>query len=484
MFDRESPAVSSRREREPARLAEAEDWSKRFQQSDRELRALAATLELVTALDQHQDLTSAAEVAAQLICDAFASRRVVMFWRQSSSSQIRVIADTCRTENGSDPRFAVAAGEEAASQTKRFHWSRSEKADESNASGDRVGLLAVAQFADAIRAGTIMGVPFHQHGDNPRGAVVVIDAAKRTEGSWLEVMSDPVGAKLTSIEALQPTALESKCRSIVAWASNSRRSRVATVTAIVLGILLMPLRYRVSSEIEIQPTERRFVAVPFDGPLKSAHVRPGDTVREKQLLAEIDPREIEYELAGIQAELQRSLQEKKGLLADHDVAGSQLADWEARRLENETDLLTLRRENLEIRSPIAGVVVRGDWEESEGMPMTRGETLFEVAPLDELVVEIAIPEEDIHHVRAGMPVEFFVNAMPNRTLQGKIVRVHPSAELRDHQNVYVAELWLHNPEGIYRPGMRGRASIVSDRHTLVWNVFHKPWHSLWRVVGW
>ena len=75
------------------------------------------------------------------------------------------------------------------------------------------------------------------------------------------------------------------------------------------------------------------------------------------MLAEIDPRELEYELSGINAELQRALQEKKGLMAERNVAGSQIAGLESQRLQSEADLLLHRRENLEIRSPISGVVV-------------------------------------------------------------------------------------------------------------------------------
>ncbi|MGI9474912.1 MAG: efflux RND transporter periplasmic adaptor subunit [Rubripirellula sp.] len=395
-----------------------------------------------------------------------------------------MIGDTSRPEVESDQRLVIAAGEEASAQTHRFHWAQPSSNKDANASRSRVGLLAVAQLAKSLHAHSIEGLPLQCEEELPRGVVLVIDAEQRTEGNWLELMVDPVATKLASIEMLQPSAFESVLRAIASWGSNARRSWMIAVSVIFLTVLLAPVPYHVQAELEIQPTVRRYVAVPFEGSLQQAHVRPGDTVREQELLAEIDPREIEFELAGINAELQRARQEQKGLLAERDVAGSQIAGWESKRLENASDLLELRRENLEIRSPIAGVVVRGDWKQSEGMPMSRGDTLFEIAPLNELVVEIAVPEEDVHHVRDGMRVEFFVNAMPGRTLEGLIIRVHPSAELREHENVYIAELSLRNPEGVYRPGMRGRARIVSDRHTLAWNVFHKPWHAFRHVVGW
>ena len=172
----------------------------------------------------------------------------------------------------------------------------------------------------------------------------------------------------------------------------------------------------------MQPVQRRFVAAPLDGPLSNVAVRPGDTVAAGDLLATINPREIEYELAGVRAEWNRADQEKRGLIAQHDFAASKIASLETERLKLQTNLLEYRRDNLEIRSPIAGVVVAGDLKHSEGTPVTKGQTLFEVAPLGETVVEIAIPEHEWASVRTGMPVTFELYALPGQTKHGKLLR--------------------------------------------------------------
>jgi multidrug efflux pump subunit AcrA (membrane-fusion protein) len=247
---------------------------------------------------------------------------------------------------------------------------------------------------------------------------------------------------------------------------------------------MLPVRYVVPANIELQAEQRRFVAVPFDGPLRSSTVRPGDLVNEGDLLAEIDPRELEYELSGVNAELEKALQEKKAKMVERNVAGSQMAELDSQRLRSEADLLMLRRQNLEIRSPITGVIVRGDLERSWGMPMMRGDTLFEVAPLEVMQVEIAIPEREIRHVRTGMTVDFSVDALPDRALQGTLLWIHPRAELIENENVFIARMELVNPDLLYRPGMHGRARIRSDRHPLIWNYFHKPYYALRHSLGW
>ena len=47
-------------------------------------------------------------------------------------------------------------------------------------------------------------------------------------------------------------------------------------------------------------------------------------------------------------------------MAEHDVVGSKIAGLESERLRLQTELLEYRHENLEIRSPLSGVVVSGD----------------------------------------------------------------------------------------------------------------------------
>jgi len=170
-------------------------------------------------------------------------------------------------------------------------------------------------------------------------------------------------------------------------------------------------------------------------------------------------------------------------MAAHEVAATKMADLESERLRLQRDLLVYRRDNLQIRSPIDGVIISGDWKESEGMPMTLGEVLFEIAPVGRMIVDVEVDESDIAHVRAGMTVDFHVDAFPNRQLTGSVARIHPRAQQRNQNNVFVTELQVDDRDGVLRPGMRGHATITSDKHPLGWNLFHKAFDALRRLVG-
>ena len=468
------------------RPLEATELDRRLLQSDLGLRVLATVIELLTSLDTQKNLPEASGSLAGLVRKVLSANHVLVFWRNHHRARLALIGgrESGFPTDSTSERLAMAAAEEGIARRGFFHWRNRGESGTEMPPGDRIGSLALQQFARASGVGFVSGVPLQSAGQDACGVILVLADEKNDSEELLEAISEPVAHKFASIEAIQPTWLEKKIR-VLHETFSGRNRRVLTAIGIVLFTIgMLPVTYRVPANIELQAEQRRFIAVPFDGPLRSTTVRPGDVVREGDLLAEIDPRELEYELSGINAELEKVLQEKKAKLVERDVAGSQMAGLDSQRLRSKADLLMLRRQNLEIRSPITGVIVSGDLESSWGMPMMRGDTLFEVAPLEVMQVDMAIPESEIRHVRQGMQVDFFLDALPSRALQGTVSWIHPRAELVDNENVFIARMELANPDLLYRPGMHGRARIQSDRHPLIWNYLHKPFHALRHAMGW
>ena len=75
----------------------------------------------------------------------------------------------------------------------------------------------------------------------------------------------------------------------------------------------MPLK--VGCPCRVQPKHRRFVSVPYEGRLEEALTEAGEVVKQGQLLARMDPREIEWELAGLTADLRRADKDRDTALA-------------------------------------------------------------------------------------------------------------------------------------------------------------------------
>ena len=147
-------------------------------------------------------------------------------------------------------------------------------------------------------------------------------------------------------------------------------------------------------------------------------------------------------------------------------------------------LLQDRLHNLEIKSPIDGIVIGGDPKKSEGARLSMGHTILNVGPLEDMIVELEVRDEDIPHVAAGQPVKFRLAAHPHTNFEGTIDRVHPRSEKRESENVFIAEVRIPNDDRLLRPGMEGRAKVDAGRHMLAWNLFHRAWGSLLFRFGW
>lgn len=249
------------------------------------------------------------------------------------------------------------------------------------------------------------------------------------------------------------------------------------------AIMLIPLPYRVHCECNLQPIHRRFIAAPYEGILESSTVESGDLVHENQVIARLDGRQLRMELAGLEADFDGAKKRRDSSLANRDVAESQIARSEMRRHEASIKILKQQLTNLEVRSPIDGVVVSGDLEKAHGAPVEMGQTLFEVAPLEEMVAEVAIPESEIGYVQKGMTVSVKLDAFPFETFTGTVALIHPHAEPLDDQSVFIADVKLTNVRGQLKPGMKGQAKVSSAWAPLGWNLFHRPWESVryWTV---
>ena len=256
---------------------------------------------------------------------------------------------------------------------------------------------------------------------------------------------------------------------------------IAAVIAVVVAAMLVPCDYRISAQVELQPMSRRYVATPFDASLDECHVEPGDVVESGQLLAELNGRELRFEIAGLQAEVAGARKERNGHLAERDAGLAEIARHEIQLRENKLKLLEHRNGQLYVNSPISGVVVAGDLRHQEGVPLKTGDTLFEIAPLDLMVIEIAIPESDLEHAAVGQALRVRLDSAPDEIFEASVLRISPAAEVRGQENVFLAEAEVENPGLLLRPGMKGQAKISTGSHPLGWNLFHKP---VAHFVGW
>jgi HlyD family secretion protein len=115
-----------------------------------------------------------------------------------------------------------------------------------------------------------------------------------------------------------------------------------------------------------------------------------------------------------------------------------------------------------IRSPVAGVVVNRAVDLGQTVAASfQTPTLFQIAQdLRKMQIDSSFAEADIGNIRVGQPVQFTVDAFPDRTFSATVrqVRLNPTTQ----QNVvtYDVVVAVDNPDQILMPGMTAYVNVV------------------------
>lgn len=338
--------------------------------------------------------------------------------------------------------------------------------------------------ADQLWHGSLRDV----EGEICGSCVVLFDRTPSRQQQQTMAAALSVSGSVLDLVRRKTTVLGTRVRRLrQRYARQTTRGRTALIGA-VLGVVLflfaVPLPYRLTCSCDLQPLTRRYVVAPYEGRLEAAYVEPGDFVTTGQILARMDAADIRLEVAGLEADLQRAKKQRDSSLAARETAAAQIARLEMERLQLRIDLLHERMNHLDIRSPADGVVMGGEPRKLQGARLSMGQTLLEVGPLGDMMLEVAVPDGDAARARVGSPVRFRLESMPLQTFQGELVRIHPRAEQRDGRNVFIGQVRLQSDQEDLRPGMRGRAKIVAGYRPLFWILFHRAWEAVLLRFGW
>ena len=468
------------------------EWSlqRAGRQNAQNASTVAALIELVAHVQSANDSNSGCQRLADSLQTYLQAVRVVIGMCRSGRSEVKVAAisgGAVIDPFSEETRLVESALQESLIRSTSGVWPALELSN-------RHALLSHQQLAESGYGDSLVSMPIQTESGDAMGCILVTLPLSTNDAAITDRIREAerflragAGALAGCLGVLQKVA-DSRWLSLIRGArgvlTTSRLQMAAWLSGAIAMVLMLPMIYRIRCELELQPVERRYVAAPFDGPLEQCLVEPGDIVTKDQLLAQMDGREIRWELAEVQANLNKATKERNTQLSKKEFGNAAISGHEMQRLEQRAALLQHRNESLEIRSPADGVVVSGDHREAEGVPLEMGKTLFEIAPLDAMVVELCIPEEDIRHVEIGMTVDIQLEAAPEDSITALIRSVHPRAEIRDGKNIFIAEADIPNHTSLLRPGMRGSAHVNTRRHALGWNLFHKPAAWLLGWLGW
>jgi HlyD family secretion protein len=241
------------------------------------------------------------------------------------------------------------------------------------------------------------------------------------------------------------------------------------------------------------------------GPIVAIYVDFNSPVKAGQLIAKIDPRPFEVEVAqaravvdNYRAELlknQADLRYKKLLYqrtsrlltkgavsadaVDNNLSAAQQAQAEVEltraSLRQQQAALKAAQINLDyanIVSPVSGTVVARNVDVGQTVAASfQTPTLFLIAKdLTQMQVDASVSESDIGDVRLGQIALFTVDAFPQRQFKGTVTQVRQAPITVQNVVTYDVVVGITNPELLLKPGMTANLTVVTARRDAVLKV--------------
>ncbi|MCB1939401.1 MAG: HlyD family efflux transporter periplasmic adaptor subunit [Rhodocyclaceae bacterium] len=246
----------------------------------------------------------------------------------------------------------------------------------------------------------------------------------------------------------------------------STRAAAVALLVVLAAALWIPLPHSLGAEARIEGEIQRAMVAPADGYIHKAFVRPGDAVREGQVLVELADRELQLERRRLRSEL-----------AQHDNAFSAalaLAERgqfvvERARADEARARIALIDHQLDrglIRAPMEAVVLTGDLDQSQGAPVERGEVLLVLAPRARYRLMLEVDARDVRQLAPGASGQVALAALPDTPVDFRVTRIMPVTTEHDGRHYVEAEARLDTPPELIQPGMRGYARIDAGRAPL------------------
>ena len=346
---------------------------------------------------------------------------------------------------------------------------------------ERAVTMAHRALADVIRApdAALMSVMLADSSGRLIGAITLERHAGAAFDKETLQMAEAIAALLGPIVSLQMRANRLIAGRIVDSASEGLTALLGTgrpalklgamcVAALVMALAFAKTEYRVTGRSVVEAEVQRAAVAPFEGFIRAAPVRAGDTVRSGDLLAALDDRDLLLDRSKWRAERDKLMQRQRDALANHKRADLVVLQFQIRQAELQLALAEDDLARARISAPFDGTVVAGDLSQMLGSPVEKGKTLFEIAPLDAYRLIVHVDDRDMRYIAPGQKGSVALAGMPWNPLPFVLSKITPVTVAEEGRNTFSVEARLteHGPR--LRPGMEGVAKIDAGQRPVLW----------------
>ena len=280
----------------------------------------------------------------------------------------------------------------------------------------------------------------------------------------------------TASRSLSTHALDSTRR----WFANlggSRRKRnllVGALSTLLAGWLALgTLNHTFTVPCVVKAANRRTISCPRSGVLAELFVRPGDRVREGQVLAAIDANDDFLKRAELSAEIESLEAMIDQAVAKREAGQVRICEARKRSLQAQLVIVDSSIAQAQIRAPQDGLILAGDLRERVGARIELGVAMFELARYDRAAIVLHIPEKLVLAAHECRNAAFAPAAHPETTYPLDHLTIAPASTVVEERNVFLGEATVAIDLGLLPPGMEGTAHVDAGPRSAWWVLTHR-----------
>ena len=204
---------------------------------------------------------------------------------------------------------------------------------------------------------------------------------------------------------------------------------------------------------EIEPYKENDITAAASGVhIDRIYVEVGDPVREGQLVVTLDPTQYTQQLV----QLKTVEDDYNRLLPVYEAGGisTQQIEQAKAQLDVQREVVANLKKNIEVRSPISGVVTARNYESGD---LFAQQPILHIMQIDPLKVIANISEQYFPNVKVGMPVKLAVDIFPDEEFTGTVSLIYPA--LDPTTRTFKVEVKVPNAKRTLRPGMYARTTF-------------------------
>jgi membrane fusion protein (multidrug efflux system) len=233
------------------------------------------------------------------------------------------------------------------------------------------------------------------------------------------------------------------------------------VNVVVLDIMPSSMYDRIDLPAQVEPWVELKILAEVSGQAVRVAAKEGSRVTKGDLIAQLDSRDYENQLASVKAEYELAkldLQRNSSLFTEQLITRAQLdqAIAKVNTIEASVKNAKLKVERAAIRAPISGLVNHLDVK--EGLFMNMHDPVGVILDNSRVKVTVGIPEADVNEIKKLSHFDVTIEALGNIILKGKKHFFSQSPETLAH--LYKLEIEVDNSNGAILPGMFARVNIV------------------------